>query len=87
MKKIIIAPNYESYVRCCHHNCLNQKEVPFITEASQIEKIDESVEPIFFGAIEDTPQYREIVRVMRSKGIRVKGEYVKRRSTEIIDVE
>lgn len=77
MKKIIIANSYEDYIRCCHRNCLNPKEVPLITEASQIEQIHESVEPIYFGAVEDTPKYREIERIMRSKGIKVKGKNVR----------
>lgn len=77
MKKIIIAKSYEDYIRCCHRNCLNPKEVPHITEVSQLEKIHESVEPIFFGVQEDTPKYHELVRIMRSKGIRAQGKYIK----------
>lgn len=84
--KVIIASTYEDYRRCCDQRCLNHKEVPWITEPAQIEKIHESVQPIYFGAVEDTPKYREIERIMRSKGILVKGQHIYKRS-EVIDLD
>jgi hypothetical protein len=76
MRVVIIAGNYEQYIRCCHQKCLNPKEVPFITEPSQIEMLNCAVNPIYFGTFYDNPKYNEIERLMKSKGIRADGRPV-----------
>lgn len=78
MTKIIIAGTFEQFIRCCHQKNLNPKYVPYITSPTQVEQISGSVEPIYFGTFWENPNLKEIERVMKSKGIRVKDQYVDR---------
>ncbi len=76
LKKVIFAENYEQYIRCCHHNNLNPKYVPFITSINQIEEIRESISPVYFGAFWEHPGYKDMERAMKSKGINVGGKRI-----------
>lgn len=76
--KVIIAGSYEEYVRCCHQNCLRVDATPFITKPGQIEDIRGPVEPIYFGKFWENPALEDIERVMHSRGIKVKGQYIER---------
>jgi hypothetical protein len=83
MKKVIFAGTYEEYVRCCHQKCLNVAEVPWITEPTQIEKINESIYPIYFGTGWQTEKYPAIERLMRGKGICESGKRIRDRIERI----
>jgi len=75
--KVIIAGSYDQYLRCLKENNLKRDHVPYIRVPSHIERITESVEPIYYGTFYQNPALDEIERVMRSKGIKVRGEYIK----------
>lgn len=76
--KIIVTKTWEQYVRCCHQNCWRVGVVPWINSVEAVHKIDRPVEPVFFGDFWNLPGYDLMERAMKSKGIKVNGQYVKR---------
>lgn len=76
MIKVIIAGSEDEYVRCLKENNLRRDKVPYIRYPDQIDRIHESVEPIYFGTFYQNPALDEIERRMKAKGIKVKGQYV-----------
>lgn len=75
--KIIIAPTYEDYVRCCHQNSLRLGVVPHIMTPTDVEKINDKVEPIYFGKFWEMPGIKAIEQMMKAKGILVRGKNLK----------
>lgn len=77
--KIIITDTYENYVRCCHQNSIRVGQVPHITKPSDVEKLpDHGIEPIYFGTFYKLQGIEDIEKAMRSRGIKVKGKYIKK---------
>lgn len=76
--KVIIALTEEEYIHCCHQKNLRVGAVPHITKASQIEQLRGHIEPIFFGAaFSQSPEYHDIIRLLKSRGILVRDKLVR----------
>ena len=78
--KIVIALKYEEFVHACHQRNWKHTVVPWIRTLSDIRKIQGPVEPVFIGHFWELPEYDDIVREMRARGIKVKGQYISRES-------
>lgn len=77
MIKVIIAGSEDQYVRCLKENNLRRDQVPYIRYPNQIDRIHESIEPIYYGTFYHNPALDEIERRMRAKGLLVRGQHIK----------